>query len=67
LNITGYSITGDFQKTTDTCGSSLAAGASCNINVTFTPTTTGTRTGTLTITDNASNSPQTVNLSGDGY
>jgi len=66
LTITGFSTTGNFAKTTDTCAGSLAAGASCTINVTFTPTAGGTRTGTLTITDNASNSPQTVYLSGDG-
>src|SRR6266478_7056635 len=47
-----------------TCGSSVAAGASCTISVKFTPTAAGTRTGTLTLTDNASNSPQTISLTG---
>jgi hypothetical protein len=50
----------------DTCGTSLAAGATCTINVTFTPTTTGSVTGTLTITDNALSSPQIVSLGGSG-
>jgi trimeric autotransporter adhesin len=36
------------------------------ITVTFTPTAAGSRAGTLTITDNASNSTQTVALSGGG-
>jgi len=36
------------------------------VNVTFTPTAAGPRTGTLTITDAASNSPQSVSLSGSG-
>src|SRR5258707_1388514 len=49
-----------------TCGSSVAAGASCTISVKFTPTAAGTRTGTLTLTDNASNSPQTISLTGIG-
>ncbi len=49
-----------------TCGSSVTAGASCTISVKFTPTAAGTRTGTLTLTDNASNSPQTISLTGTG-
>jgi hypothetical protein len=56
---------GDFAQT-NTCVSSLAAGANCSVAVTFTPTATGSRTGTLTITDNATGSPQTVTLSGMG-
>jgi hypothetical protein len=56
---------GDFAQT-NTCGGSVAAGAGCTISVTFTPTAAGYRTGTLTLTDNASNSPQTVSLSGTG-
>ncbi len=48
------------------CGSSLAAGKSCQVKVSFTPTQGGTRTGTLTFTDNAPNSPQVVGLTGTG-
>lgn len=48
----------------NTCGATLAAGAQCTITVTFAPTTTGTLTGTVSITDNASNSPQTITLQG---
>jgi Abnormal spindle-like microcephaly-assoc'd, ASPM-SPD-2-Hydin len=68
LNITNIAASGDFALATSTkpCGSTLAAGLSCIIKVTFTPTQVGTRTGTLTITDNASNSPQTVALKGTG-
>jgi hypothetical protein len=57
--------TGDFAET-NTCGSSVAAGASCTISVTFSPISAGSQSGTLTMTDNASNSPQTVELSGGG-
>src|SRR5213079_2923462 len=61
LTISGLTIGGDFAFSgSGTCGSSVAAGASCTISVNFTPTTTGTRTGTVTITDNASNSPQAI-------
>src|SRR5438445_9203757 len=65
LNLTNIATSGDYGQN-NTCGTSVAAGGSCTINVTFTPTVTGTRTGTLTIIDNAGNSPQTVNLTGNG-
>ena len=68
LNISSIAISGDFAAATSTkpCGSTLAAGANCIIKVTFTPTQLGLRTGNITITDNASNNPQTVPLSGTG-
>jgi len=68
LNISNIVVIGDFAQTTSTspCGSTLAAGRNCKIKVTFTPTQVGSRTGTLSIYDDASNSPQTVPLSGTG-
>ncbi|MGA2076311.1 MAG: choice-of-anchor D domain-containing protein [Terriglobia bacterium] len=60
-----FARTGDFAQT-NTCGDSVAAGSSCTISVTFSPIDAGTRNGTLTLTDNASTSPQTVELSGAG-
>jgi probable HAF family extracellular repeat protein len=69
LTITAIAITGtnadDFAQT-HTCGSSLAAGASCTVSVTFSPTQIGKRTGTLSVTDNAPGSPQKVTLNGIG-
>src|SRR5207245_1491643 len=56
---------GDFAET-NTCGSSVAAGANCTISVTFTPTAAGSRTGTVKFTDNAGGSPQSVGLTGTG-
>jgi hypothetical protein len=44
----------------------LAAGRSCNITVTFQPSALGSLTATLMVTDSASNSPQSVALSGTG-
>src|SRR5204863_8523643 len=62
-----FAISGDFHFAgLGTCGSSVAAGASCTISVKFTPTATGTRTGTVTLNDNAPNTPQRVPLSGTG-
>jgi hypothetical protein len=65
LTITSIATSGDYAQTNN-CGTSLAAGGSCNISVTFTPTVTGTRTGTLSVTDNAPASPQTASLTGVG-
>jgi sugar lactone lactonase YvrE len=65
LAISSISASGDFAST-NTCGTSVAAGAACTISVTFTPTASGTRAGTLAIADNATGSPQTVALSGTG-
>jgi hypothetical protein len=64
ITITGVNGADFVQK--NTCGGTLAAGASCTISVTFTPTAPLTRTATLTITDSAANSPQTVSLTGTG-
>jgi len=44
----------------------VAPGSSCSIFVRFTPADTGSRTATLRVDDNASDSPQTVALSGTG-
>jgi len=70
LTITGIAITGakagDFAQT-HSCGSSLAAGASCSISVTFKPTATGVRNAALSVSDNHSGSPQTVSLCGGCY
>jgi hypothetical protein len=65
LTITSIATTGDYSQT-NTCGTSVAAGANCAINVVFNPTATGTRHGTVAVTDNATTSPQSVNLTGTG-
>ncbi len=65
LTITGVVMTGDFAEVNN-CGSSVASNASCVFNITFTPTAPGNRFGTVVLTDNATNSPQTISLSGNG-
>jgi subtilase family serine protease len=71
LTITSGGITlsgtnaSSFSKTT-TCGTTLAASATCTISVSFKPSTTGTLTGTLNVADNATGSPQKVTLTGTG-
>ena len=66
--LTGIAIstTGDFAVSATTCTTSLSAKSKCMISVTFTPTQTGTRTGQLSVSDSASNSPQSSNLTGTG-
>lgn len=49
----------------NSCGQ-LAPGATCTVSVVFSPSAAGIRGGTLTVVSDASNSPQTVNLSGTG-
>jgi hypothetical protein len=69
LVFTNIRITGnnrlDYSQS-NTCGSTLAANASCTINVVFTPTKPGSRTAAVSVTDNAAGSPQSVPLSGTG-
>lgn len=70
LSITGTSITGtnagDFSVASNSCGTSLAAGATCTIAVAFTPTATGSRSASLTLSGNATGSPFAVALTGNG-
>jgi hypothetical protein len=58
--------TSQYAVSSNTCGTSLAAGKSCIISVTFTPNAVGTITGSLTITDGDPTSPQAVSLTGTG-
>ncbi len=56
-----------FAISSNTCGTGIAAGATCSVGVTFSPTATGAPTGELTFTDNAANDTiQNVNLTGTG-
>jgi hypothetical protein len=67
--ITSVSITGtdakDFAQT-NTCGKTVAAGASCFLSVTFKPLTKGNREAAVSVSDNGGGSPQTASLAGTG-
>jgi Abnormal spindle-like microcephaly-assoc'd, ASPM-SPD-2-Hydin len=65
LNISNINASGNFSQSNN-CGLMLAPGANCQINVTFAPTAGGTRTGNVSVTDDAGNSPQIANLTGNG-
>src|SRR5450755_158043 len=66
LTFNNIFVSGDFALASSTCGSGIAALASCAVGVTFKPTVTGTRSGTLSFADNALNTPQVVTLKGTG-
>ena len=63
--VSQVTVSGDFGQT-NSCGTSIAAGASCTVSVTFHPSASGARTGTLSVVSTATNSPTTVALSGTG-
>jgi len=65
LSITSVATTEGFSQT-NSCGTGLAVGMTCQFTVTFSPGFGGTQSGTLKITDNAPGSPQAVNLTGVG-
>jgi len=67
LSITGVTLQGPgVFHLTNTCGSSVAAGASCTITVTFKPPARGPYSGNVYIYDNGGGSPQHVPLYGVG-
>lgn len=68
LLIQSMRVTADFAIVagSNTCGSSLAAGAACTAQIVFVPTSGGARTGSLTVVDNAGSSPQSLQLAGMG-
>jgi hypothetical protein len=66
LNIFGMTLSNPDFTEVNTCGGSLAPHAVCTISVTFTPGSVGMESATLSVSDSATNSPQTVFLSGTG-
>lgn len=54
---------GDFTQTNN-CTSPVTVNASCTINVSFKPQALGLRSASVSITDDATNSPQSVSVSG---
>jgi len=69
LSISSIGLTGlnaSSFVTSNNCGTSVAAGASCQINLMFDPAAAGVDTAALSIVDNAPDSPQAVAVSGTG-
>src|SRR5271157_4152202 len=65
ITITGTNAP-DFSQTNTCTAASYAPGAKCTISVKFTPSMLAAESASLMLTDNASNSPQTVPLTGAG-
>lgn len=69
VNVTGVQISGrnihDYLQK-NTCGTQIAAGASCTLTIVFAPTEKGTRVALLNIDDTGGGSPQGALLSGTG-
>jgi hypothetical protein len=69
LTISNIALSGtnssDFTQT-NSCGSTLAPGSSCNINLTFLPTASGPRSATVSVSDNAPGSPHQETVKGVG-
>jgi hypothetical protein len=62
--VAGVTVSGPYSETNN-C-STLAVDGSCTVTVGFTPSTAGANPGTLTITSNATDTPTTAALSGNG-
>jgi hypothetical protein len=56
-----------FAVSSTTCGSSLAASASCTFSMTMKPTAAGAVSKSLAVITGALNSPQAISLIGTGY
>jgi len=69
LQVSSIAVTGSNASSfvfASSCGLSLAAGANCTLHGHFAPLATGALKAAITITDSATNSPQTIALSGTG-
>ncbi|MGA2191620.1 MAG: choice-of-anchor D domain-containing protein, partial [Steroidobacteraceae bacterium] len=66
LLISSIGLPGTQFSQANTCGGSVASGASCTINVTFNPTGKGSRTATLTVHTTGGAGTQAATLSGTG-
>ena len=68
ISVSSYLFSGtnasEFSLLSKTCGTSLAASASCTLTIVFKPTVSGSASANLVATDNAAGSPQPVPLSG---
>ncbi|MBB6145878.1 sugar lactone lactonase YvrE [Silvibacterium bohemicum] len=70
LNISGITITGsnasEFAISANTCGATLAVGASCAISATFSPDSAASFTAAISVADDAAGSPQSSTITGTG-
>jgi hypothetical protein len=69
LNIASATVGGnnvsDFTTTISACSGTVAPQGTCTVTITFAPLAAGERTETITLSDNASDSPQVINVGGN--
>jgi hypothetical protein len=65
LLINSITTTGNFSVTS-ACGTSLAAGSTCDVVVTFNPLSVGANAGAINISTNASTNARVISLTGTG-
>ena len=63
--LSSITVSGPYAQS-NTCGGTLAAGASCTVSVTFTPTAGGAQPGTLAVANSTTSTPVGTTLSGTG-
>lgn len=67
LSIDTLTVSGDFALSSNTCNeATVQAAETCTFGVTFSPTSAGSKTGSVSIPSNASASPYSVTLTGNG-
>jgi hypothetical protein len=65
VTFSNIGVSGDFTIE-NRCGAAVEPDGKCDVTLRFKPTGLGKSDGTLTIDSNASNSPASVELTGDG-
>ena len=66
VTLSGVTISGTGITTSAVSGTKIAPGQTTTLNVTFAPKTAGTVSGSAKVVSNATNSPATISVRGDG-
>ncbi len=66
VTLSGVTISGTGITTSAVSGTKIAPGQTTTLNVTFAPKTAGTVSGSVKVVSNATNSPATISVGGDG-
>jgi len=70
VTFTGFAFAGtaasDYLISENTCGTTIAPGATCSVGVQFKPTHTGKRNAKLNVKNNGGGSPSSANVTGIG-
>jgi hypothetical protein len=68
LHISNIALSGansnEFSFSAPSCSTAIAASSNCTISVSFAPLAAGLRSASITLTDDAPDSPQTIQISG---